>query len=150
MRDVRVVIPDVVLRGLTFRQDGSMGCGVLNTALKAFEERDVFRWHLSLMIETDEADTSDAAARLDAEVAGGFGELLTELMLSDVDKPNALFLGRLSWRGTCELLYRVHDPEVANAALVMLTDSKDIAWTFDYRMDDDPCWDLASWHLRAM
>lgn len=149
MREVRVQIPSVSLVGITFRQQDVMGCGVLNVSLKSLNEREVFRWHLSLMIEASD-DSEDSAKRLDASVASGFGEVLTELMTADSDTPNALFVGRLTWRGTCELIYRVHDPEVANDTLSMLVDAKDIPWPFTYRMDDDPSWALAAWHLAAM
>ena len=47
-----------------------------------------------------------------------------------------------------ELIWRVYDPEIANAFLKGLIDRDNSVREFDYRMDDDENWKLAEWHLK--
>lgn len=65
-------------------------------------------------------------------------------------KENALFLGRVTCRGTRDLLYRAHDPKIANEALQQLisTDSQSREWEF--RMEQDPDWQLAEPELKLL
>src|SRR4051812_10298031 len=90
---------------------------VVNSALRNFDEREAFTWHLKIAIACKlvgangmpTADEADALTKLEDEFARALKV-----------QENTLFLARVSCRGERELLYRVHDPETANDALQKL------------------------------
>ncbi len=43
----------------------------------------------------------------------------------------------------------MYDPEPANTFLADMIEEKNYARPFDYRIDPDPEWKLAEWHLNA-
>lgn len=64
------------------------------------------------------------------------------------EKPNALFLAKITWNETCEMIWRVFDPEITHLLLNDLIENKDYLRAFDYRIDYDENWKLATWHLK--
>jgi len=88
-------------------------------------------------------------SQADRDLLDPFEDSLRSLLNSDPARPNALFLARITWNGTRELIYRVHDPEVANDALQGIIKSREYPREFDFRMDDDPEWEMAEWHLTS-
>lgn len=66
------------------------------------------------------------------------------------DGDNVVFLARITCRGTRELLYRVHDPEPANEALQRLISSNSQSRVWEYRMEQDLDWALATPELTLL
>ena len=151
MPRMRVVVPEEKPVLVEFTQDGLPGIAFMNGALVEFEPKLVFRWHLSVMLELEELNENGRPSRLEREMVDPFGEALDDLLKGpDPEKPNALFLARITWNTTRELIYRVYDAAVANRTLEELISAKSYPREFDYRIDDDPDWDLAKWHLDAL
>ncbi len=53
---------------------------------------------------------------------------------------NALFLARSTWNERRELLFQVHNPEIAHIALQSLLTSRQWERDWDYRMEQDLEW----------
>ena len=84
------------------------------------------------------------------EVVDPFGDSLDAIFKGDdPERPNALFLARITWNKTRELIYRVYQPEPCHQYLTRVINEKTSPRPFDYRIDNDPEWKLAAWHLRA-
>jgi hypothetical protein len=147
---MRVVIPEERLLVVEFRQEGRPGVACLNSSLVDFEPKIVFRWHLSVwMVLTDLIDNG-MPSQAQRDLVDPFGDSLDAMFKGSIeDKPNAMFLGRLTWNGSRELIYRVYDPEPVDVALQVIIRKAQHPCAFDFRMDDDPQWKLAEWHLRA-
>ena len=58
-----------------------------------------------------------------------------------------MLLARITWNESREIVYRVYNPEPINDYLANLIETKSYARPFDYRIDHDPKWKLAQWHL---
>ena len=110
MEEVQVVIPEEHYQIVEFRQEELPGIGVLNKALVEFQPRQVFRWHLSIMIQFENLIENGMPSQSDRDVVDPFGDSLDADLKVGPEHPNALFLGRITWNGTRELVYRVHDP----------------------------------------
>jgi hypothetical protein len=150
MTEYRVVIPEERYRIVQFRQEDMPGIAVVNEALSPFEPKAVFAWHLSIMLQFEDLILNGMPSRSERKVVDAWGDVLDAVVKGDdPDKPNALFLARITWNGTRELIYRVYEPEAANQYLVNVIDSKSYSRNFDYRMEHDPGWELAKWHLSA-
>ena len=150
MTDYRVIVPEEHYQIIEFRQEDLPGIGVINKALCDFEPKVAFAWHLSLMIEFDELADKGMPSREEREVVDQFGDSLDAIFKGDdPDKPNALFLARITWNKTRELIYRVYEPEPCHQYLTRMINEKTSPRAFAYRIDNDPEWKLAEWHLNA-
>ena len=150
MTEYRVIIPDEDYQIVKFRQDDLPGVAVINRALREFEPKVVFSWHLSVMIQFVDLIEQGMPSQADRDLVDPFGDMLDARFKGDSpEKPNALFLARITWKGSRELIYRVFDPEPADAVLREVIEKKTYPREFDYRINNDAGWKLASWHLNA-
>ncbi|KKX46462.1 DUF695 domain-containing protein [Sphingobacterium sp. IITKGP-BTPF85] len=148
MTDYKVLIPDESYSVLNFKQDNFPGVAVVNNALREFEPKIVFAWHLSIMIDLDDLIDNGMPSKSEVEVIDNYGDYLdNEIKGPDKDKPNALFLARITWNKTRELIWRVYDPEISNSFLQEIITANSSPRQFDYRIDPDNNWELAKWHL---
>ena len=148
MEEYRVQIPEEDFSVITFRQDDIPGVGVINASLSGFEPKVVFAWHLSLLIEFEDLIENGMPSQAERDVVDPFCDRLDAIVKGDHnEKPNALFLGRITWNEARELIWRVHDPEIANNALKEIIETERYPRMFDYRMEHDPDWEKTKWHL---
>ncbi|MGJ1435123.1 DUF695 domain-containing protein [Sphingobacterium siyangense] len=148
MTEFKVIIPDESYSLLNFRQDDLPGVAVVNTALKEFEPKIVFSWHLSIMIDLYDLIDNGMPSKSEVEVIDNYGDYLdNEIKGKNKKRPNALFLARITWNKTRELIWRVYDPEVSNSFLQEIITSNSSPRQFEYRIDPDDNWELAKWHL---
>ena len=148
MTDFKVIIPDEFYSLLNFKQDDLPGVAVVNTALKEFEPKIVFAWHLSIMIDLEDLIDNGMPSKSEVEVIDNYGDYLdNEIKGKNKEKPNALFLARITWNKTRELIWRVYDPEISNIFLQEIIAANSSPRQFDYRIDPDDNWELAKWHL---
>jgi hypothetical protein len=150
MTDYRVIIPEENYQIAEFRQDDLPGIGVINEALCGFEPRFLFAWHLSVMIHFESLIENGMPSKEEREVVDPFGDSLDAIFKGhDPQKPNALFLARITWNRTREWIYRVYEPEPPHQYLTRMINEKTHPRPFDYRIDNDPEWKLGEWHLKA-
>jgi len=149
MEEYRVIIPEEHYSILNFNQEELPGIAVVNTALRDFEPKPVFAWHLSIMLELNDMIEKGMPSSSEVEIIDEYGDYLDNLIKGDdLEKPNALFLARITWNETRELIWRVYDPENANDKLQKIIKDNSAPREFDFRMDQDVEWNLAEWHLR--
>ncbi|MCO5950038.1 DUF695 domain-containing protein [Mucilaginibacter flavidus] len=148
MEQFRVIIPDEKYTVLEFLQEDSPGVALINRALRTFEAKVVFGWHLSLMIDFEDIIENGMPSQQERNVLDEFEERFSSLLKgTDLEKPNALFLARITWNKTRELIWRIYEPEAANKLLETIIEQNQFSRTFDYRLECDKDWKLAEWHL---
>ena len=112
MKEFKVLIPDEYYSILNFRQEDLPGVAVVNTALREFEPKEVFSWHLSIMVQLEDIVDNGMPSKSEVETIDKLGDFLDDKIKGeDKEKPNALFLARITWNATRELIWRVFDPE---------------------------------------
>ena len=147
-KEFRVLIPEEEYQIFEFRQENLPGIGVLNLSLKEFEPKEVFSWHCSIMINFENFIENGMPTNNDVLAAVKFEDFLSEnIKGADKEKPNALFLARITWNETRELIWRVYNAKIVNEFLEKIIAEKNHPFQFDYRIDDDEEWKLAEWHL---
>jgi hypothetical protein len=150
MKQFRVTIPKEHYSIIEFIQEDLTGVGVVNSALKNFEPKEVFGWHLSVVIDLEDLIDNGMPSIKERHVIDPFGEELDKLLKGEnPEKPNPLFLARITWNKTRELIWRVYDPEIANAIVQDITAKNNSPRALDYRIDPDNEWQLAQWHLSS-
>ena len=150
-RKFRVIIPEEEYQIIEFKQENLPGIGVINLSLIEFEPKEVFSWHCSIMIDFENLIENGMPSNEDVLKVENFEDYLDENIKGEnKDKPNALFLGRITWNKTRELIWRVFNPELTNALLDKIIKEENYPFQFDYRIDDDAEWKLAEWHLKSI
>lgn len=114
----------------------------------SFEPKEVFSWHCSVMIHFNDLVENGMPSVSDRTKAEEFeGWLDEEIKGHCKEKPNALFLGRITWNKTRELIWRIYKPDIVNSMLNDVIEKKEYDLPFDYRIDQDLEWKLTKWHL---
>ncbi len=120
---------------------------VVNSALRTFEDRGAFPWHLKLTIACKLVGVNGMPTSIEVEALDRLEE---EIRIALQDGSNVVFLARITCRGTRELLYRVHDPEPADEALQRLISRNSQSREWEYRMEQDLDWELAAPELTLL
>jgi hypothetical protein len=138
------VIPKEVHTVLEFRQRDLPGFATVNTALREFEPKVAFSWHLSLLLQCVDLIDNRLPSPDEQEFLYKFEDGLDPLLKAD---GNALFLARVTHDGLRELIWRIQEPEAANAVMQKVLRTGGHPRPIDYRMEEDPQWQKASWYL---
>ena len=141
---VTIEYPEAIYSLFDTARDGLPAVVVVNAALKEFPHRDVFPWHLSVVIEATELANRGMPTRPEYLVLDALGDLIDDTVL---ETRNAILLARETWNGQRELLYRVNDPEVAAQALQTLIDRGGQSREWEFRMVGDIDWAHAAPYL---
>ena len=135
MKEIRVIIPEEDFIMVKFIQEEFYGIMEINKSLLNFEPREVFSWNLSIMIYFNELDDNNMPTKAENEILLPFKKTIdTQIKGNDKNKPNSLFLAKITWNGTCELIYRVYNAEIVNAYLQDVLKNKQYPMRFDYRI----------------
>jgi len=128
-----------------FRQRDLPGFATVNAALKDFEPRAAFSWHLSVLIEYEDKVEHELPS---ADEQGLLYSFEDRLDLAFKQNGDALFLARVTHDGRREIIWRTSNPKAADSVLKDILREKSYPREFDYRMDHDPKWDRAEWYLQ--
>ncbi len=120
---------------------------VVNSALRAFEDREAFPWHLKLNIDCKLLGANGMPTTQEVEILQHLEDDISSVLQAG---ENAIFLARITCLGARDLLYRVHDPEAANNALQQLVSAPSQLREWDYRMEQDTDWELAKPELQLL
>ena len=146
-KEYKVVIPEESFSILEWEEDGLPCVVVLNSALKNFEPKIVFGWHLSLIIDFKETNDTGMPSAEERDIVDPFCDMLDEAIKAN---GNALFLIRETWNKTRRLVWRVYDPEIAHQYLQSVIEEKRHPRPFDYHMQQDVSWEEAQWYLDSV
>ena len=149
MDEYSVVIPVESYSIFQFTDEDMPGIVTVNTALREFEPKIVFSWHLSLIVDFQEIIDNGMPSEAERRLIDEFEiELDGHIKGTDPLKPNAIFLARITWNGTRQLIWRVYDPEPVNHLLQEIISTENHPRQFDFRIDPDREWELTEFYLR--
>jgi len=117
---------------------------VVNAKLQDFAHRDLFPWHLSVLITPIVLAEQGMPTREEGVVLGAVGDEIEAAVTGD---RNALFLARATWNGRRQLLFQVHDPKVADGALQQLISRGSQQREWEFLMEHDASWSSAEPYL---
>ena len=143
---VTLASPDAEYTLFDAKRNGLPEIIMVNKALLGFRHHEIFPWYLCVTIEAKELIDNGMPAPAEQEVLYRVGDDIEDVLLASRtghDAVNVLFLARSTWDGLRQLLFYVHDPEIAHAALQTLLASREWERRWDYRMDHDGEWENA-------
>jgi hypothetical protein len=139
--------PEEAHRLIEFRQRNLAGFATVNAALKNFEPRTVFSWHLSVQIVYDDKDENQLPSANEQNLLYSFEDGLD---LAFKQNGDVVFLARVTHDGRREILWRTRNPEATDSVLRDMLREKSYPREFDYRIDHDPKWEKAEWYLQSV
>ncbi|GAA6130343.1 DUF695 domain-containing protein [Halopseudomonas sabulinigri] len=145
--EVRLVLPEEEYGVLEWKADGWPCVAVLNSALKDFEPKKIFSWHLSVIIDFDDLIESGMPSQEERDIVDPFCDKLDEEIKAG---GNALFLIRETWNKTRRLVWRVYDPGIAHEHLQYIVDHHRHPRPFDWHMEQDMEWEQAKWYFEQI
>jgi len=125
--------------------DGLPDIWLVNQALDALAPRAAFGWHLSIIIDMAEHSEHWLPTKAEQAVLAGLGESFRSHLQAG---GNAVMLASITWNGTRQLVFRVRDPERANAYLTSVVEDPSPIRPLEFRMEGDPRWALAEQYLK--
>ena len=149
MKEIRIIIPeeDLWVVSLEPKDDLPVVIG-LNRALYKFKYKKVFSWHLSVTVFYEECNNNGFPTKGELEAVSSLEDcLIDSIETHDDGKPNALFLGRVTWDKTREYIYRVYNPEIVNKNLQGIIDDGKYSRDFNFKMEHDKGWVLDKWYF---
>jgi hypothetical protein len=117
---------------------------VVNTALREFAHRDLFQWHLSVLITPHALAEQGMPTREECAVVNAVDDEIEAVVTGD---RNAVFLARETWNGRRQLLFRVHDPKIAESSLQRLIARGSQQREWEFLMEHDTSWSFAAPYL---
>ncbi len=148
MEEFKVIIPTENYQLLDFNHEGLPGVAVVNSALRMFEPKAVFDSHLSLTLQLEDLVDNGMPSKKEQSIIDEYGDFLdSNIKGQNKEKPNALFLARITWNKTRELVWRVYNPEIVDAFLRQIILENSSPRQFEYLLSPDPSWNLAAWYL---
>lgn len=145
MKKHDAVIPVERFAILQWEDEGFPAICSVNQALANYPSKTTFAWHLSIVLELEECTPTGMPTAEEKAVIDGIGKLLDTQIK---ENGNSLFLARITWRETRQILYRVYDPELANSFLMEWVESDSAVRPLSFTMENDADWTLANWYLQ--
>ena len=136
-----VELPEPHYSLIDTERDGMPAVVVLNDALERFKHRDIFAWHLTITIEATRVAKHGMPTKAESVILDELGDKLENALVAcktEHGSTNTLFLARITCDGKRELVYRVRDPEIANAELARRTEMHvEREWSYEMACDED-------------
>ena len=147
MKTIKMTLPKEDYTTIEFSQNNQVGMATINTALKSLEHKDVFPWHLSIVILCESKNDELMPTKTENDTLLTFESQLREQLQSN---GNSIFMASITKNGYRELIWRVHDPLPANDYLHDLIDSEQHPRPFDFTLDADQGWFKTEWHFNLL
>lgn len=145
--EVRVLLPEENYSLLHYQHNDLPCVAVVNAALKAFEPKEIFSWHLSVIIDFQDLIAKGMPSQEERELVDPFCDELDEQIKSN---GNALFFIRETWNKTRRMVWRVYNPEIAHQYLQHIVDQENHPRPFDWHMEQDMNWEQATWYFKQL
>jgi hypothetical protein len=145
--EITVNLPEPHYTLFNSKRSGLPEVIVVNDALLAFQHTVIFPWHLCITMEAEELIENGMPSEKESKLLFDLGDEIESVVLkgrTEQGAENAVFLARSTWNEARELMFQVHDPEVAHAELQTLLHGRKWQRQWNYRMDNDPEWEKAS------
>ena len=146
-KEIRVELPEDKYTLLEWKEKELPCIAMVNVGIKDFEPKEIFSWHLSVIIDFEDLIDNGMPSEEEREIVEPFCDKLEKEICAG---GNALFLARETWNGTRQLVWRVYDPEIANDHLKYIIEYKHYPRQLDYRMEQDMEWEQAKWYYDAI
>ncbi len=147
-KKVKIILPKECYTVFELSYDDLPGIGSFNASLKDFKHKEVFPWNCSIVISFENTVNNGMPSLDEQVIVDKFEDYLNENIANVNNTPvNGIFLGRLTYNSTREINWRIHNPEIVDRFLKLVMDTKEFPREFDYKIEQDPEWELVEWYF---
>lgn len=133
-------------------EEGNRMLSVVNASLCQFKEdttlKRVFGFYCSILFEYQDVDESLWPSNNEFSIMQEYSEMIIDNIKGDVEHPNALFVARVTYNGTCEIICMLNNPDLAIEYLDGVISEGRAKREFGYRIEGDPEWESIGWFLQ--
>jgi hypothetical protein len=152
-KTVTLSIPDETLAILeTANLDGAMALMVVNRALKKHQEdselKQVFGYYCSIVFDYVDVDDNLWPSSEEFAIMQDYVETFDKGLKGLPEHPNALFVARVTHKGTCQMIWMLHNAQTAVEYLDKIIAEGNEARCFEYHIEEDPEWECIEWFLQ--
>jgi hypothetical protein len=145
--NVTIKLPTDDYSIIEFSQDDKPGMMTVNAALKNFEDKHPFAWHLSVLVLLGDTIKDNMPSQTEQQAMVDFEKKLDTVIRQ---AGNALYLATITQDGQCEMIWRVYNPETANDFLHGLIEAEDHSRPFEFTLEQDITWTKAKFPLESL
>ena len=143
-----IVIPEEEFSLFALSSEGKPVTVMLNSALKKFKHKKAYGWTCSLVISFKDMAEDGVPTNEEYNYVIDYVEKLDKDIKGSTGNPNALFLARIIWNGTCEVIWQIKDPEPVHQYLADIIKSNSYPRELDYRIENDKKWKKISFYQK--
>lgn len=148
-----IQIPDESFE-LVESTDGEGACAlmVLNASLKYHKEdvllKKVFGFYCSVIFDYNDVDDNLWPSSEEFSIMQDYVESIDKALKVNNEHPNALFVARVTHKGTCQMIWMLHDAQTAIEYLDGVIAEGNQIREFEYSIEGDPTWSSIEWFLQ--
>ena len=125
---------------------------VVNASLNEHKDdealRKVFGYYCSVIFEYKDIDESLWPTSEEFSVMHDYVETFDKALKGDTEHPNALFVARVTQKGTCQMIWMLNNPDMAIEYMDGIISRNDQTRDFEYHIEQDTGWEEISWFLQ--
>ena len=150
---VQVLIPDESYDLVNTSDDeGYKAVMVINATLKRHKDdtplKQVFSYYCSVIFDYNDIDENLWPTSEEFSYMRDYVETFDKGLKINDEHPNALFVARVTHRGTCQMIWMLHDAQTAKEYLDGVISEGNQLREFEYRIENDPEWNCIEWFLQ--
>ena len=132
--------------------EGAKALMVINTSMKDHKDnvalRQVFGYYCSVIFDYEDVDESLWPTSEEFSVMQDYTETFDKEIKGDTIHPNALFVARITHRGTCQMIWMLNDYSKAIEYMDGIISRNDQTRNFEYHIEHEVEWNEISWFLQ--
>lgn len=152
-KTVHILIPDESFELVeSTGPEGDKVLSVINATLKLHKDdiplKQVFRYYCSIIFYYEDLDDNQWPTPEEFEMMQDYVESFDKAIKVNDEKPNALFVARVTHNGICEMIWMLHDSQSTIDYLDDVISKGNPLREFEYHIESDPEWSCIEWFLQ--
>ena len=132
--------------------EGAVALMVINQALKEHQDdsdlKQVFGYYCSIIFEYLDVDDNLWPSAEEFAIMQDYVETFDKGLKCLPEHPNALFVARVTHKGTCQMIWMLHNAQTAVEYLDGIIAKGNEVRQFEYHIEGDPEWKSIGWFLQ--
>ena len=150
---VQILIPDESFYLVESTDaDGAKALMVINSSLKHHKDeiplKEVFGYYCSVIFDYNDVDDNLWPTSEEFSIMQDYVESFDKALKVNDEHPNALFVARVTHKGTCQMIWMLHNAQTAIEYLDGVIAEGNQIREFEYCIEGDPEWSCIEWLLQ--
>lgn len=152
-KSITISIPDESLAILeNANLEGAHALMVINQALNENQNdqglKQVFGYYCSIVFDYIDVDDNLWPSDKEFSIMQNYVEIFDKELKGNPNHPNALFVAKVTHKGTCQMIWMLHNSQTAIEYLDGIIAKGNEVRPFDYLIEEDPEWESIEWFLQ--